>query len=78
MTGIRISVDNQLCDVLDPSEARGDWRSVTAGSPVPIYVRCNTSPTTGRIVTLVKNGTFTDNLDYYMNICEVEVWGKYI
>ena len=76
MTGMRISVDDQLCDVLDPSEALGDTRSVAAGSPVPLYIRCNTSLTTGRVVTLVKTGTSTDNSDYYMNICEVEVWGK--
>ena len=79
MIGLQIYVDDQLCDVLDRSEALGDRQAVAARSPVPVYIRCSTSPTIGRVVTLVKNTTYAYYYFVYpMNICEVEIWGKYL
>ncbi|XP_070193914.1 receptor-type tyrosine-protein phosphatase epsilon-like [Littorina saxatilis] len=75
MVGLKIYVEDQLCDVIEENETTGNTSSVSSGSPVPISITCGT-PLTGRYVTLVKNTTQVD-LVYHreiLSVCEVQVW----
>ncbi|XP_070193379.1 uncharacterized protein [Littorina saxatilis] len=79
MVGMAIFVDDELCDVIDKEEAKGNTPSLpgnVTNPPVPITIYCQPSPVLGSVVTLVKNTTrrYNYTFPYIINICEIEVW----
>ena len=67
MEGGKLLVDGQLCYIFPNS---------TDNLPEKIDVTCSL-PLTGQMVKFQRHGV-RDNWDSYLiNICEVQVWGKY-
>ncbi|XP_070191637.1 fucolectin-1-like [Littorina saxatilis] len=77
MEGLKIYVDEQLCDVIDKNKTEDNPSSDGSGPPVPINITCST-PLTGRYVTLVKYATNKGPPQYLetLSVCEVQVWGE--
>ena len=66
MAGGKLLVDDQLCYMFPNS---------TNNLPEKIDVTCS-QPLTGQVVKFQRHGSVDAN-SYLINICEVQVWGKY-
>ncbi|KAK7102425.1 hypothetical protein V1264_020644 [Littorina saxatilis] len=70
MAGLSVSLDGQLCHSFPNSSDTAALDSLTE----MINVTCS-PPLTGRVVKLQKHGLDKDGQFFFINICEVQVWG---
>lgn len=70
MADLVLKVDNQVCHTF-PNRSNKD---ALMALPEKIDITCD-APIVGRVVRLEKINPGTDSLYYYINICEVQVWG---
>ena len=76
MAGISIYVDGQLCHSFANSRDTSVLQNALRNLPERIDVTC-TAPLTGRVVKIQKDGVDRGIYFNFINICEVQNWGKY-
>ena len=71
MAGGRVWVDNELCHTFPTSN---DTRALDR-LPPRLSEDC-ASPLKGQVVAFTKDGDDTHQQFYYLNLCELQVWGQ--